>query len=214
MRATRRRRLRRRLHDSDGAVGTGGPHDSGALVARKTGSYSGRGRLVVAGDADGALLRLPSPVHWFFAERSYDLNAIGGRRALGVWRKQHRDVLRSLVGAAPRDAFPCERIEGPSPRPEARERPVARFRRTAQPSDAPDPHRARRPRPEPRPSLSPALDQIHRPADCNTHIDLCVFVIFRAFLCPVASIQHWSPRARRAWRRPPRIQLRAGIPTA
>ena len=45
MRATRHRRHGRCLHDS------------GALVARKTGSYSGRWRLVVAGDADGALLR-------------------------------------------------------------------------------------------------------------------------------------------------------------
>ena len=58
MRATRRRRHRRRLHDSDECRRyRRRPYDSDALVARKTGSYSGRGRLVVAGDADGALLR-------------------------------------------------------------------------------------------------------------------------------------------------------------
>ena len=112
MRATRRRRHRRRLHDSDGCRRyRRRPYDSDALVARKTGSYSGRGRLVVAGDAVRCCV-LSSPGHWFFAERSYDLDAIGGRRALGVWRKQARDGLRSLVGAMDGGAERCARPPG------------------------------------------------------------------------------------------------------
>ena len=47
-----------------------------------------------------------------FAERSHDLKAREGRRALGVWRKQHRDVLRSLVGAMEGGAERCARPPG------------------------------------------------------------------------------------------------------
>ena len=47
-----------------------------------------------------------------FAERSHDLKVREGRRALGVWRKQHRDVLRSLVGAMDGGAERCARPPG------------------------------------------------------------------------------------------------------
>jgi len=47
-----------------------------------------------------------------FAERSHDLNVREGRRALGVWRKQARDGLHSLVGAMDGGAERCARPPG------------------------------------------------------------------------------------------------------
>ena len=46
------------------------------------------------------------------SDRSHDLNAREGRRALGVWRKQARDGLRSLVGARDGGAERCARSPG------------------------------------------------------------------------------------------------------
>jgi len=57
-------------------------------------------------------LRKPGSRGFAFSDRSHDLDATEGRRALGVWRKQAKDGLRSLVGAMDGGAERCARPPG------------------------------------------------------------------------------------------------------
>ena len=58
------------------------------------------------------LYESPVPEAPLSLDRSHDLNVREGRRVLGVWRKQARDGLRSLVGAMDGGAERCARPPG------------------------------------------------------------------------------------------------------
>ena len=58
------------------------------------------------------LYESPVPEAPLSLDRSHDLNVREGRRVLGVWRKQARDGLRSLVGAMDGGAEQCARPPG------------------------------------------------------------------------------------------------------